>query len=526
MHPRTGLALGLALTLLSGTASAESVLRTVMHADLKSIDPIWTTATISRYHGHMVYETLFAIDGQNLPQPQMVREHALSPDRLTYTFVLRDGLRFHDGEPVTAEDVVASIRRWAARDAAGQMMMRFTKDIAAADAKTVRMTLSEPFGLVVDALAQPTSTPAFIMPKRVAATDPNTQIDSPIGSGPFRMARDQWVPGSRTVYLKNADYVPRSEPVAGTAGGRVAKVDRVEWMVLPDAQTTTAALSRGEIDYYEGIAADFIPVLRSTPGVKVEMLSPLGSAGIMRLNHLHPPFDNPAIRRAMLHLVNQKEILSAAIGDPTRYTVCGAILICGSPMGSEAGAEAMLADVPESERIARAKKALADAGYKGEPIILLHSADHNVFHPVALVLESWLRKGGVNVQLATSDWGTVTTRRNRKEVGPSGWHIFLTSGGGFSAANPAFHIPMSAACDKAWFGWPCDDVMEKLRVDWVKASSLEARKEIATTIQRRSMEIVQYIPFGQWVSPVAFRSNVSGILAVPETQVFWNVAKM
>ena len=155
-------------------------------------------------------------------------------------------------------------------------------------------------------------------------------------------------------------------------------------------------------------------------------------------------------------------------------------------MGSEAGAEAMIAELPEAERLARAKKALADAGYKGEPVILLHSADHNIFHPVATVLESWLRRGGVNVQLATSDWGTVITRRNRKEAGASGWHIFLTSGGGFSAANPAFHIPMSAACDKAWFGWPCDETMEKLRVDWVKAPSLEARKQVAVEIQKRS----------------------------------------
>ena len=527
MSHRTGLALGVAALLLAGgPSSGQTVLRSVMHADLKSIDPVWTTATITRYHGHMVYETLFGIDGQNLPQPQMVRDHTLSADRLTYTFVLRDGLKFHDAQPVTAEDVAASIKRWAARDAAGQMMMRFTKDIVATDARTVTLTLSEPFGLVIDALAQPTATPAFIVPKRVATTDPGTQIDDPVGSGPFRMAKEQWVPGSRTVYVKNADYVPRSEAASGTAGGRIAKIDRVEWVVLPDAQTTTAALGRGEIDYYEGISADFIPILKGSTGVRVETLSPLGSAGIMRLNHLHPPFDNPAIRRAMLNLVNQKEILSAAIGDPARYTVCGAILICGSPMGSEAGAEAMIAELPEAERLARAKKALADAGYKGEPVILLHSADHNIFHPVATVLESWLRRGGVNVQLATSDWGTVITRRNRKEAGASGWHIFLTSGGGFSAANPAFHIPMSAACDKAWFGWPCDETMEKLRVDWVKAPSLEARKQVAVEIQKRSMEIVLYIPYGQWQTPIAFRSSLSGILAVPETQVFWNIAKM
>ena len=525
---KTKVALGAAALLLGSlaTASAETVLRAVMHADLKSLDPVWTTATITKHHGHMIYDQLFGIDDKNLPQPQMVRDFTVSPDHLTYTFVLRDGLKWHDGQPVTAEDVVASIKRWGVKDAAGQMMLRFTKELTAPDAKTVKLALSEPFGLVIDALAQPTATPAFIVPKRLAETDANTQITDPTGSGPFRMAKEQWVPGSRTVYVKNTDYVPRSDPPRGTAGGHVVKVDKVEWVVLPDAQTSVAALGRGEIDFYEGIGADFIPILRKTAGVKVETLSPLGSAGIMRLNHLHPPFDKPAVRRAMLWLVNQKEILEAAIGDPTRYRVCGAILICGSPMGSEAGAEAMINDLPEADRITRAKRALADAGYRGEPIILLHSADHAVFHPVATVLAGWLKKGGVNVELATSDWGTVISRRGRKDAGPSGWHIFLTSGGGFSAANPAFHIPMSAACDKAWFGWPCDETMEKLRIDWVRAPTLDARKAIAVEIQKRSMEIVQYIPYGQWQSPVAFRDNVRGILQVPESMVFWNIEKM
>lgn len=224
MGQRTGLVLSVAALLLAGgPSSGQTVLRSVMHADLKSIDPVWTTATITRYHGHMVYETLFGIDGQNLPQPQMVRDHTLSADRLTYTFVLRDGLKFHDGQPVTAEDVAASIKRWAARDAAGQMMMRFTKDIVATDARMVTLTLSEPFGLVIDALAQPTATPAFIVPKRVATTDPGTQIDDPVGSGPFRMAKEQWVPGSRTVYTKYPDYVPRSRRPPALPAGALPK---------------------------------------------------------------------------------------------------------------------------------------------------------------------------------------------------------------------------------------------------------------------------------------------------------------
>ena len=174
-------------------------LRFVPHADLKIVDPIWTTAYITRNHGYMIFETLFALDDDLKIRPQMVDKFTTSRDAMKYSFTLRDGLKFHDGQAVTAEDCVASLKRWGARDAVGRLMMASRSKMAPVDRKTFTIELEQPFGLVLDALGKPSASPSFIMPARVAATDPNEQIKEVIGSGPFKFAKDDWQPGNRVV---------------------------------------------------------------------------------------------------------------------------------------------------------------------------------------------------------------------------------------------------------------------------------------------------------------------------------------
>lgn len=221
------LAVPLAFGALAGTAFAQTTLRVIPHADLKNLDPIWTTAYITRNHGYMIYDTLFSMDENFEVQPQMVDTWTQSEDGLTWEFTLRDGLTFHDGAPVTSEDVIASLERWGARDGMGQQLMSATESMEAVDDKTFRLTLSEPFGLVLESLGKISSNVPFIMPARVAATDPFEQIKDFTGSGPFVFEADEWVPGNTVVYTKFEDYVPREEPVSAAAGGKVAKVDRV-----------------------------------------------------------------------------------------------------------------------------------------------------------------------------------------------------------------------------------------------------------------------------------------------------------
>ncbi len=226
----------------------QKVLKFIPQADLRILDPITTTAYITRNHGYMIYDTLFATDAKFQVQPQMVDKYELSNDKLTYTFTLRDGLKFHDGAPVRSADVIASIDRWSKRDALGQKMAESTEAWTAVNDKTFTLKLKKPFPLALEALAKPSSNVPFIMPERIAKTDASTNITEPIGSGPFKFVKEEWVPGSKVVYVKNTDYVPRKEPPSWAAGGKVVKVDRVEWIYIPDSATAAAAINASESD--------------------------------------------------------------------------------------------------------------------------------------------------------------------------------------------------------------------------------------------------------------------------------------
>ncbi len=516
-------------SLLGGTAAsaAESkTIRAVMQADVTIFDPIFNTADITSFHAMMVFDTLFSMDKDLIARPQMVGDYKVSADQLTYDFTLRPGLKFHDGSPVTSADVVASLKRWEVRDGAGQVLAKFSKELVATGDQSFRLVLNEPYGQVLDSFAKPSANVPVIVPKRLAETDPFQQMPEIIGSGPFKLKRDEVVPGSKVVYIKNEDYVPRAEPPSGFAGGKVVKVDRVEWIHMPDPQTAANALANGEIDFFEVPTPESIPMLRSTAGIKVEQLNPLGTQGILRLNHTQPPFNNVKARQAMQWLVSQDDYLSVMFSDRSVTQVCGAFLVCGSPWASEAGADALRSKEPEEARIAKAKALLQEAGYKGEPIVVLDPTDRPRFHQAALVISQAMRKAGMTVQVDAMDWGTMVMRRGKKEPpGQGGWSLFHTSSGGLEASNPAFHIADSAGCEKAWFGWPCDDKIEQLRTDWAKASSLDERKKIADEFQRRAMEIVLYIPYGQWTAPVAYSDKLKGIIAVPDSIIFWNVEK-
>jgi len=215
-------AVTLALVFAASSAAAqEKVLKFIPQADLRILDPITTTAYITRNHGYMVYDTLFATDAKFQAQPQMVDKWDISKDRLTYTFTLRDGLKFHDGQPVRSADCIASLERWTKRDALGQKLAQSTESWIAVNDKTFKLKLKKPFPLTLDALGKLSANVPFIMPERVAKTDAFQNITETIGSGPFRFVKDEWVPGSKVVYAKNNDYVPRKEaPLGGRRQSR------------------------------------------------------------------------------------------------------------------------------------------------------------------------------------------------------------------------------------------------------------------------------------------------------------------
>src|SRR5690242_19321070 len=364
-------------------------LRFVPHADLKILDPIWTTAYITRNHGYMIFDTLFALDEHLKLQPQMVDKYTISKDAMKYSFTLRDGLKFHDGGPVTAEDCVASLKRWVARDAVGRLMMPALSKMAPVDKKTFTIDLETPFGLVLEALGKPSASPSFIMPARLAATDPNEQVKDVIGSGPFKFVKDEWQPGNSVVYVKNAEYVPRNDKPSGAAGAKRPLVDRVEWRYIPDQATAAAALENGEVDYWENLPLDFAPRLEKNTDLRVFVTDPRGSQGILRPNHLQPPFNNKTARQALLYGVDQAKYLQAVIGNSKYYRTCPSVYMCGGlPYET-----AVAAPKPDVER---AKRLLKDSGYDGRPIVVMDPTDTPYSHGAALVTTELLRALGAN----------------------------------------------------------------------------------------------------------------------------------
>src|SRR5882724_3810831 len=359
-------ALALSVAWTPQAEAAGKTISAVMHSDLRIIDPIFTTAYITRDHGYMVYDTLLATDANFKIQPQMA-DWKVSDDKLTYTFTLRDGLKWHDGAPVTAEDCVASLKRWGKGDGMGQKLFDFTESLEATDARTITLKLKEPYGLVLESIGKPSSLVPFMMPKRLAETPPTKQIPEQIGSGPFKFVASEFQPGVKAVYEKNTDYVPRKEAPSWTAGAKVVKVDRVEWITMPDAQTAVNALQSGDIDFMETPPFDLVPVLAANKDLTVETLNKLGAQTVGRMNFLYPPFDNVKVRRAAFMAMNQKDVLGAMVGNPEYYKICGAVFVCGTPLASDVGSESLV----KGNGMAEAKKLLAESGYDGTPVVLL-----------------------------------------------------------------------------------------------------------------------------------------------------------
>src|SRR5579859_350966 len=504
------------------SAAAKKTITAVMHSDLRILDPLFTTAYIARDHGYMVFDTLLATDSNFKVQPQMA-DWKVSDDKLTYTFTLRDGLKWHDGPPVTAEDCVASLKRWGKADNMGQKLMDFTASIEAADPKTIVLKLKEPYGLVLESIGKPSSYVPFMMPKRLAETPAGKQMAEQIGSGPFRFVKAEFQPGVKSVYEKNTDYVPRKEPASWTSGGKVVKVDRVEWITMPDAQTAVNALQSGDIDFREVPPYEMLPILEANPDIKVETLNKLGNQTMGRMNFLIPPFDNIKVRKAALLAMNQKDVLDALIGVPKYQQACGALFICGTPLESEVGA----GDLIKGGNVEAAKKALAESGYDGTPIVIMAPGDVVTLKAQPVVAAQLLRQAGFKVDLQATDWQTVVSRRaSQKPVSEGGWNMFFTNWVAADLMNPIGNFPVGGrGKNGGWFGWAEDAKSEKLKDQFVRATSLDEQKKIAAEIQEEAYDQVIYVPLGQFQSPSAWRKSLTGVLDGPATPIFWNIDK-
>jgi peptide/nickel transport system substrate-binding protein len=491
----------------------------IPHAGLRIVDPHWTTAYVSRNHSYLVYDTLFAMDKDFKPQPQMVDKWSASKDGLTYTFTLRKGMKWHDGAPVTARDAVASLKRWELKGPIGIKLAAVTQSLEATGELVFTLVLKEPFGLVLDALAKPSGEVPFIIPERLAATDPSKQIEDYTGSGPFKFVREEFQPGAKSVYVRFADYLPRAEPPNNLSGGKVVHVDRVEWVAIPDNNTAAAALNAGEVDMYESPPVDLLPLLKTSGKVTIQVMDPLGFQMGLRFNHLQPPFNNAAMRKAVLYMVNQDDVMTVVAGsDPDFHRACNAIFFCNTPFGNTAGAE----DVKQD--FAKAKQLLAEAGYKGEKVVMMDPTDLNVLHSAVLATVPQLRKGGLNVEVQAMDWGTLLTRRTSKEPSDKGgWNMLITAGSGADLIFPLSNFFINPLCDKGWFGWYCDPKMQALQDQWTRTADPAKSQALRVDMQREAYAAVPFAPLGQYQQPMAYRGLTGVVPAV--VPVFWGMKK-
>ena len=495
------------------------VLKFVQNGNLTILDPIWTTAYVTRDHGYMIYDTLFSTDEKDEVKPQMVDKYEVSPDKTLWTFTLRDGLEWHDGQPVTAEDCVVSLKRWAARDSMGQKLMEFVSELKAVDARTFTLKLKEPYGLVLDPFAKQSSNVPFMMPKAVAATDPFKQIDSQVGSGPFIYQKDQSKPGERHVYIKNPKYKPRPEPASGLAGGKVAKVDRVEFVDMPDPTQQVNALIAGEIDMIENVPHDLLPLLKADKNLQTVNWNPLGQQFIIRFNHLTKPFDNPKIRQAALLAMRQEDYLKATVGEPQSQGLHRRLPLRHAQRRGDPGRPPRQAQLREGQGASQGSRLRRLA------VVLMQSTTLPVLTNMAPVTKSLLEQAGFKVDMQSMDWQTVVTRRTKKDPATQGgWSAFHTYAIAADILNPISAQWMVAQPDKAWFGWPNDPELEKLRDSYARETDPVKNKALAVAVQNRMLETAQYGWLGIWYGPGASRTNVVGWLKAPVV-VHWNIEK-
>lgn len=501
-------------------AQAASVLRFVPNVDLPVLDPVANTASGTRTHAFMVFDTLYGLDFDYAPHPQMVAGHRVEQDGRVWTLTLRDGLKFHDGSPVLARDCVASIRRWGTNDAFGQTLMKVTDVLDAPDDRTVRFRLSRPFPMLPEALGKMSPNICPIMPERLAILPANKPVPEIVGSGPFRLLESERVPGSKIVYEKFKDYVPAEGPPGFTSGAKRVHLDRVEWLIMPEPATASSAVQTGAVDWLEAPPPDILPPLRKDRNLVVKVNDATGVMPILRFNSLWPPFDNRAIRRAVLSAVSQREFMEAFSEDKENTRTNVGMFTPGSPMASTAGLKEMVGNAT----VEAATRAIRQAGYKGERVVMLEPTDHPVNSVMSQVGADLFKRLGLNVDDQAMDAATMFQRRgNREDVGHGGWSCFPSAVAGIDVLNPAVSFLARGNGRDAWYGWPTDPKLEELRLAWFAAPSRDEQKAICEKMQLEVLQEAPYLPLGQILQPTVWRKNLTDIL--PGFAKFWNVRK-
>lgn len=502
-----------AASLLAAPAIAQpaksATLRFVPQANLTLLDPVFTTATVTSNHGYYVFDTLYSNGPDGIPRPQMAEGHEISDDKRIWRIRLRDGLRFHDGEPVRASDCIASIKRWSVRDPFGQLLAAAVDAYEAIGDRIILIKLKRPFPLLATALGKADAAVPFIFPERLIN---GTGIDKPItemiGSGPYRFNAGDYVSGSRVVYDRFEKYVSRQEPPVWATGAKQAFYPRIEWNIIPDGATASSALKNNEVDWWEQPLADLLPLLARDPNITIQIDQPFGRMSELILNHLQPPFDNARVRQAVQMGVRQEDYMRATFGDDTSlWRVSPDVFPFGTPYYSDADAGLMSGDTT------LAAKMLKASGYNGEKVVVINPTDFPVIHPLGLVTADALTKIGMNVDLQETDWGSVVQRRaSMQPVDRGGWSVFHTFSSAVVLSSPATHPLLNGRGKQGWFGWWSNPEAMELTDQWLNAADPAAQTQIAKALAHVAMVDAGSILIGQYYGKTAYRKSITGVL--------------
>jgi len=517
---KTVLAAALSAVLLTTPAWAQTKVTAVLEGDLSIIDPLTTTTYITRNISNLVYDVLFARGLNGDVHPQMVDKWTASKDGLVWSFTLRDGLKFHDGKPVMAKDAALSLQRWGKRNFIGRALMAKTKSVVADDAKTFTLTLSEPFPAMLTAL----SSNLFVMPERLAVADAATPVKEVMGSGPFMMKMEDWVPGSKLTLRKNPNYVSRKEPSDGLAGAKKVEFDTLELRFIADQETRFSALTRGEVDYIQTIGLDYIPLAKKDPNLTLDpMGGRLDKMGLIIMNQAQPPFDKPEVRRALQYAIDSAPIM-AALGVPKEFSLpeCRSIYACGSfsKYATKAGYEEFT-----KPNLEKARELLKKSGYAGEKVVSLHTTNLRHYDVATTVIEEQLRKVGFNVQSIPVEWNGVMSRQGSKAAADKGgWSLFVLASDVTDLTNPLLNSYANRNCSDFVSGFFCNPKITELQNQLLLAKDDKAVKALSEQIQREFAAANHLVFWGQFSLPAVYRKQVTNV-SPAGFPLFWNVKK-
>lgn len=503
-------------------ASQDRPLRLVLNVGLQTLDPIAGPSFVTRNFAYMVFDTLISMDSKGQFRPQMLDGWKISNNDMTYTFTLRPGLKFSDGAPVTSEDCIASIKRWGGRDALGRRLMGATKELRAVDERTFVLELARPFGLVLDALGKPSVQVPFIMPARIASvTPPTTPVKEIVGSGPYLFLKEEWVPGERATFRRNPDYVPRSEPADGLAGGKVVKIERAELLTMPELAVRASALQANEVDYLEYAPFDFLPKFAASSDIVLSKATGLAQmVAALSINHTMPPFDNVRVRQAAAAAMVRSEVLDGlgllpGMSDPD----CAAMFSCGTFYGSEAGKASI------GSGVEHARALLKQSGYKNERVVFLLPGDSALLNPIGTVMADQLKRAGFNLDIQTQDWSSIAQRWiGRAPLDAGGWSVVPVVYPGFDMANPLGNPGTGYNCTgNQPYGY-CSAALTPLLAQFEAENDPAKRQAIAAQIQKAAFEDGTFLIAGQFSSPAAWRKELSGVVdfGLP---ILWNIER-